>query len=1504
MLISLDLVISLLTAIPFGTIKDKFQRNETVIKLLKRFNLDPDAPPADFSGVYVYTLVEYGAGKPKQILELFRQPEIESAFRKAFESDSPAMLIQAGENYLNESTLGKEIRDLGIDPRREFMAFAAVFMEVAKRTRTLGDVMMGNAIASLQKRLSMVMDRIERLPTLEGIRTEFARLEAEDYPALPAAASTNIQKSQAFILSQQVRGWFETLSYKFETYQISEDNYFEWIINVPVRRNRYDRILVRGIAGEAGLRDISALRESVEKQRTDEGWLVTARRISRAARDEVEKPENRHLACYTFDELLDQDADFTAYLDWLETEITSRGIDTKYVPLACTKEEIDPDTHRKIGVSHYDGRDGWIEGYIDLWLDDPVKEHISVLGEFGTGKTWFAMHYAWMALQRYRDAQKRGLERPRLPLVIPLRDYAKAVSVESLFSEFFFRKHEIPLAGYSAFEQLNRMGKFLLIFDGFDEMAAKCDRQETINNFWELAKAVVPGAKVILTCRTEHFPEGKEGRALFNAELQASTTILTGETPQFEVLELEKFNDDQIRQALSFQTEVATVEKVMGNPQLLDLARRPVMTELILEALPDIEAGKPVDMSRIYLYAVRRKIERDIKAERTFTSLADKLYFLCELSWEMLSTDQMSLNYRGFPDRIRGLFGSIVQEEKDLDHWHYDMMGQTMLIRNADGDYTPAHRSLLEFFVAYKFAAELGVLAADFTELVAPEQSCVNPNAAPQEYTWSNYCRLQAQKRNQKELIAPLKGFVAEDLGQLRQSFGHAPLTKAVMDLLLPMVGAVPPCPPAPGLGATTERGATTGGLPLLEILEATRGKTESEVGYVGGNAATLLVKIDRTALEGKDLSHAVILGADFTNASLRRVNFAEANLTDSTFSKIFGSVRSVTFSPDGKLLATGDSDGVVRLWEASSGREILTCKGHTNVVESVAFSPDGEILASGSYDQIIKLWDVKTGECLKVLQGHTESVMSVTFNPDGNILASGSFDRTIRLWDIHTGECCKILQDHTKVVLSVAFHPAGEMLASGSGDKTVRLWNVGTGECLKILYGHKNVFSVAFNSAGEILASGSDDETVRLWNIGSGECLQILEGHFEKVRSITFSPNGEILASGSHDRTTKLWDIRTGECLNTLQGHNDRIGSVAFHPAGEILVSGSGDQTLKLWDINTGECLNTLQGHSTQVRSIAFTPNGEMLASGDDAQTVKLWDVSSGECLKILHGHLDRVDLVAFSPNGEILASGSYDETLRLWDVSSGECLHTLPEWGNQVHSIAFSPSGEILASASYNQTLKLWDVSSGQCLKTLQGHNSSVHSAAFSPLGEIFASTGYDGTVRLWDIHTGECLQILQAHTAWARAIAFSQNGEILASGSVDQTIRLWDVRSGECFQILQGHTDWISSVAFSSSSEILVSGSVDGTVRLWDISTGECLKILQGHTSRINSVAFSSNGKIIAACSRDGTIRLWDFQTGECIKILKSDRPYEEMNITGVTGLTEVEKATLKALGAVEN
>jgi predicted NACHT family NTPase len=1485
-LINLDLLFNAITGVANPLIKEKIQRNETVIKLLKQFNLSPEHPPADYSDVYAYTLVEYGVGKPKPLLELFRQEAIKLAFRKAFDHNNPSILLSEVDAFVAAYALGDNIQALRIDIRREIAAFYIVFSEVAKRSRKPADTLMSQQIGSLHKIIANIQEQIERQPTLEGIRTEIARLAASNYPALPGNVETRYipspqeeNKCRAVALAQQMGGWFETLGYQLEKYEVWAEDYFEFIINIPVRRS-FDRILVRGIAGEVGLIDVMALRASVEEQKTDEGWLVTTRRISRAARDEVKKEENRHLDCYTFDELIDLDADFSGYVDWLEAEIDRRKVDTKYVPLACSKEEIDPVSKRQIGVSRYGEEDGWIDGYIDLWLDDPAKEHISILGEFGTGKTWFAFHYAWVALQRYKDAQKRGVERPRLPLVITLRDFAKALNVENVLAGFFFTQHNIRINS-DVFDQLNRMGKLLLIFDGFDEMAAKVDKQQMINNFWELAKVVVPGAKVILTCRTEHFPEAQEGRALLNAELSASTKNLSGETPQFEVLELEKFDDEQIRQVLLFQAEPGTVEQVMGNPQLLDLARRPVMTELILEALPDIEAGKPVDMARVYLYAVRRKMERDIKSDRTFTSLADKLYFLCELSWEMLSSDEMSLNYKLFPDRIRRLFGVT---EKDLDHWHYDMMAQTMLIRNANGDYTPAHRSLLEFFVAYKFAAELGVLAEDFTEL-AQAQSCLDSGAAPVDYTWSGYFSRQLDNVGNYVAIAPLKEFVSELLEKLRETFGRSQLTKAVMDLLLPMVDV--------------EKKEE-----IIKVIEGTRDRSEDEVCYVGGNAATLVVKVDISALEGRNLSGMVIKSADFTNARLQRVNFALANLGESIFSQILNGVHSVAFSPDSKYLAASDADGQIYLWQLPDGKKIFSLQKHLGWVPSVAFSPDGKMLASAGSDRILCLWDVKSGNCLKILSGHTGSVRSVTFSPSGEILASCSQDFTVRLWDIKTGECLKILSGHTDTSRSITFNPNGQILASGSFDKTIRLWSACTGECVKILSGHTgSVRSVAFSANGQFLASGGGDRNVRLWEVATGQCLKTLEGHTNGVESVVFSPDSHTLASAGVDQTIKLWNVRTGDCEKMLEGHTHPIQSITFSPNGKIIASASHDLSIKLWDINEGKCFKNLQGYTNWVLSVAFSRNNQIIATNND-YFVSLWDVVTGQCIKNLKGHSGWIWSVCFSPSDNILASGSQDKTIRLWDITTGECLKILKGHDQRVRSISFSPNGQILASCSSEKTIKLWDVRLGKCLKSLNAHSHIVNSVIFSHDSKFLVSGSYDHTIRLWDVSTGQCIKVLQGHTSEVHSVVFNPDGKHLASCSADRTIKLWDISTSQCIATLHGHTQTIRSVIFSPNGKNLVSCSTDKTIKLWDINGRNCTATLQGHLSVVRSVAISFNGTTIVSGSQDGTIKLWNFNTSDCLKTLEIERPYENMNITGVKGLTDAEISTLKALGAVDN
>ncbi|PMB49125.1 hypothetical protein CEN40_05705 [Fischerella thermalis CCMEE 5205] len=689
----------------------------------------------------------------------------------------------------------------------------------------------------------------------------------------------------------------------------------------------------------------------------------------------------------------------------------------------------------------------------------------------------------------------------------------------------------------------------------------------------------------------------------------------------------------------------------------------------------------------------------------------------------------------------------------------------------------------------------------------------------------------------------------------------------------------------------------------LTQILATLRETSPLEKSYTAGNIINLLCHLG-TDLKGYNFSNLSVWQADLRNVKLHDVNFQNANLAKSVFADTFGGVLSVIFSPDGKLLAMGDTNGEIRLYQVSDGKQLLSCKGHTNWVVSLAFSPDGRTLASSSVDCIVKLWDVSTAQCLQILQGHDDEVWSVAFSPDGNTLASGSDDNTIKLWSVCTGQCLTTFQGHTSWVCSVVFSKDGHMLASGSDDHTVRLWDINIGECLKVFQGHSDgIRSIAVSPDGKMLASGSEDQTIKLWDVNTGECLKTFQGHLNEVYSVTFRSQGDILASGSFDQTVRLWSVSTGECLKTFYGHSSWVYSVAFSPQGELVASGSCDHMVRLWGVRTGECLKTLQGYTHQVLSVSFSPDGQKLASGSHDSLVRLWDVGTGQCFKTFQGHGAAIQSVAFSPDGNTLASGSEDRTVRLWDVNTGQVLQTFQGHDAAIRSVAFSPDGQKLASGSEDQTVRIWDVNTGQTLRTCQGHIAQVWSVAFSPQGMMLASGALEETLKLWDVSTGECLKTLEGHTNWVWSVAFGSDGKLLASTSTDRTLRLWSVSTGECLNILQIDTGWLLSVAFSPDSRILASSCQDHTVRLWDLSTGECLKVLEGHTGGwIRSVAFCPDNQTLASSGEDETIRLWKVTTGECLKVLKVEKPYKRMNIMGVTGLTTAMVATLKVLGAV--
>ncbi|MEH2239106.1 NB-ARC domain-containing protein [Nostoc sp.] len=689
----------------------------------------------------------------------------------------------------------------------------------------------------------------------------------------------------------------------------------------------------------------------------------------------------------------------------------------------------------------------------------------------------------------------------------------------------------------------------------------------------------------------------------------------------------------------------------------------------------------------------------------------------------------------------------------------------------------------------------------------------------------------------------------------------------------------------------------------LTQILARLRETSPLEQSYTAGNILNLLCYLE-TDLRGYNFSDLSVWQADLRCLKLHDVNFQNANFDKSVFAETFGGVLSVAFSPDGKFLALGDTNGEIHLRQVLDGRHVFNCKGHDSWVVSLAFSSNGKVFASSSSDHTLKLWDLNTGQCLQTLQGHEQEVWSVAFSPDGTMLVSGSDDQTIKLWSVNTGECLKTFQGHTSWVHSVAFSPDGQMLVSGSDDQTVKLWDIKTGECLKICKEHRDgVRSIAVSPDGQMLASSSEDQTIKLWSVNTGECLKTLQGHSNEIYSVAFSPQGDLLASGSHDQTVKLWNISTGECKKTFEKHSSWVYSVTFNPQGDLLASGSYDQTARLWSVYTGQCFKTFQGYTDQILSVAFSPDGQTLASGSRNSSVRLWNISTGQALRTFQGHRAAVRSVAFNPNGQTLVSGSEDQTVKLWDVSTGQALRTFQGHRAAVWSVAFNPDGQTLVSSSEDQTVRLWDISTGQALRTFQGHRAAVWSVAFSPQGDLLASGSHDQTVMLWDVSTGKYKKVLEGHTAWVWSVAFSPDGKLLASTSPDGTIRLWNAYTHECLKVLQADTGWLQLAVFSPDSRTLACCNQDFRVQLWDVNTGDCFRSFQEHTGRIWSIAFNLDNRTLASSGEDETIKLLDVTTGNCSKTLKAEKPYERMNISGVTGLSTVTIATLKVLGAVD-
>jgi WD40 repeat protein/transcriptional regulator with XRE-family HTH domain len=700
----------------------------------------------------------------------------------------------------------------------------------------------------------------------------------------------------------------------------------------------------------------------------------------------------------------------------------------------------------------------------------------------------------------------------------------------------------------------------------------------------------------------------------------------------------------------------------------------------------------------------------------------------------------------------------------------------------------------------------------------------------------------------------------------------------------------------------------------LLALLVQQRERADYAQGYGPANLLALLREL-RGHLRGLDLSQLSLRGVYLQGVEMQDTTLSGASLHETVFTESFDPPWSVATSSSGSYWAMGSRRGGARVWRDDGKMLDLAWQAHTAAVQALAFSPDEHTLATGSWDGTLKLWNLENGALLWLGQ-HSGSIHRLVFTPDGRTLASGGDDAAIRLWDVSTGKHLQTLSCQSSAVYALACSPDGGLLAGGCFDGSIHLWQmqgrqaVQSGTATRILRGHSGLaWSVAFAPDGRTLASGSFDRTVKLWDVESLEVRETLAGHTAQVNAVAWSPDGSLLASGSRDQTIWLWDVERGSYRMALQGHTAIVHDLAFMPDSRSLLSGSEDGTLRVWDVERGQCTRVIQGYAVTLYDVAWNPDGSRLASAGSDTLVTIWESDGRTPPRLLRGHSWIAYGVAWSSDGRRLASSGLDNTVRVWDVTTDTRVQTLRDPNHidtSFFGIEWSPDGRFLASGSYQQEVQVWEVTTGVRRWVGYGQPTPIRRVAWSPDGTRLASCGYDGSVILWEAATGTQQARLQGHRGMVMSVAWSPDGTRLASGGGGRgsgELFVWCAHSGELLHTLSELREIVYALAWSPTGTMLVSGGSDGMLCWWDVERGECVHTRRAHQGTVQSLKVSPDGRSLASCGDDGAINVWGLESGEHLRTLRRDRPYERLDITGIRGVTQAQKASLRALGAVE-